>query len=214
MGSISSSTNAIVRSAEGRAAHCLMPRQSFRTKSFGGFVAPSTFPRGRKNLASVLISVPPAARPYPIRLGICLTSGFLLGSLKVVAGWKSSPTYVLHPKPLGTPLIFRERAMTSYQIFLTSSRFCTLPMPNNRFERDAPPASFACCLRAPQAARWASAAGAYDSWLCLSCSSQYHSSCMDHSSGSYVVNQYRRQTMGQFQLGEIIGDRPRLYTKL
>ena len=28
-------------------------------------------------------------------------------------------------------------------------------MANNRFERDAPPASFACCLRAPQAARWA-----------------------------------------------------------
>jgi hypothetical protein len=31
-------------------------------------------------------------------------------------------------------------------------------MPNKRFERDAPPASFACRLRAPQAARWASEA--------------------------------------------------------
>jgi len=27
--------------------------------------------------------------------------------------------------------------------------------PNNRFERDAPPASYACCLRAPQAKRYA-----------------------------------------------------------
>lgn len=27
-------------------------------------------------------------------------------------------------------------------------------MPNNRFERDAPPASFASCLRAPLAARY------------------------------------------------------------
>jgi hypothetical protein len=27
-------------------------------------------------------------------------------------------------------------------------------MPNKRLERDAPPASFACCLRAPQAQRW------------------------------------------------------------
>ncbi len=31
--------------------------------------------------------------------------------------------------------------------------------PNKRFERDAPPASFACCLRAPQAQRWASHEG-------------------------------------------------------
>lgn len=34
-------------------------------------------------------------------------------------------------------------------------------MPNPRFERDAPPASFACCLRAPQAKRWASQTSAF-----------------------------------------------------
>jgi len=32
--------------------------------------------------------------------------------------------------------------------------FCMRVMPNWRFERDAPPASFACRLRAPQAKRW------------------------------------------------------------
>ena len=33
------------------------------------------------------------------------------------------------------------------------NRKTIVKMPNNRFERDAPPASFACCLRAPQAKR-------------------------------------------------------------
>ena len=36
--------------------------------------------------------------------------------------------------------------------------------PNPRFEWDAPPASFACRLRAPQAERWAPLPGMSDNW--------------------------------------------------
>lgn len=131
MESISSSTNVIARSAEGRAARCPMPPQSFRTESFGGFVALSPFLRGRKNQGSALTSVPFAALPYPIRLGICLASGFLPGCLRVTTSWKSLPICAWLPKPHGIPHPFKEHAMTSCQLFPSSSRSC-MRMPNKR----------------------------------------------------------------------------------
>lgn len=88
LASISSFTNAIASFAEGKAVRYLMPPQLFQTKNFGGLAVQSSSRRGRKNPGSALIVVPPAALPFRIRLGTCLTSGFLLdgnGDLEIVA---------------------------------------------------------------------------------------------------------------------------------
>lgn len=135
MENVSSSTNAIAHFAEGRAVRYPMPLQLFRTETFGGFVVLSSSHRGRKNQGSAPIFVPPAALPYRIYLGICLTSGFPLGCLRAMVGWKSLPIYVSRPKLHGTPPLFKELALTSCRrIFLSSSRFYRQPMPNTTFE--------------------------------------------------------------------------------
>lgn len=124
----SNSINAIVLSAEDRAARRPILPLSCLIRSFVGFEAPSEFLRGSRRLGFAPTFVHPVVRPCPIRSEALRTSGSPQACLKIVDVWRSLRTCVCLPELLGIQPSCKAHAMKICRIFQSSSPCCSQPV--------------------------------------------------------------------------------------
>jgi hypothetical protein len=133
-----SSTNAIARSVESRAALLQMQQRLWPPRIFAGFVALRLLVLGLKTRGFVLIFVQNAALRCPILSEIHPMFGCLPVCSTQTHNWKSVLICLLRPKHLGTQLPRPERNTKPCPSYLSLLRFFTQKhMPNTSFNRTA-----------------------------------------------------------------------------